>query len=301
VTSSTPAEQPAVIGVVGAPRSGSTVLGAIAARRTGGFHVGELHLLWDRLAGHRLCGCGAEVAQCPFWTEVWAQVRGTADVDTPQQACDLWAEAVRMRRAFTGGGTAASRFRALMDATYRSVARISGADTIIDSSKHPGYFRTMAEASTPIRLVHLTRDPRALAFSWSVAKPDPDQPGGAMATRQPAVVAAEWVGLNLLAGQACRRYPDARRVRYEHMVEHGIDQTIALPTPTGATSAGADDQSWNHTVAGNPLRMTSQADEELRLDRRWEQGLGRRDQAMVVAITGPMLAAYGYRLRRSTG
>lgn len=302
---------PAVIGVVGAPRSGSTVLGAVLAARTGGFHVGELHLLWDRLATRRLCGCGLEVNGCPFWTAVWDKVEGTAGVETPEAACGLWAEAVRMRRAFMPGGAGvADRFGALMDATYEAVSELSGLSQIIDTSKHPGYFRTLARARTPIRLVQLTRDPRALAYSWSVPKPDPDQPGGTMPVRSPATVAAEWVGLNVAAGLAGRSFDDFHRIRYEDMVTDGVDAVIPPPakqatvpdgretggdTSFGAHNdlAGGSGDVWNHTVAGNPLRMGG-GDHELRLDTRWEVGLVRSHRLAVTALTAPLLMAYGY-------
>ena len=55
--------------------------------------------------------------------------------------------------------------------------------------------------------------------------------------------------------------------------------------------------SASHTVAGNPMRFRT-GPTKLRRDDAWRQSLPRGRRVLVSALTGPLLARYGY-LRRT--
>lgn len=287
-------ETPTVVGLLGAPRSGSTIVATHIAQELGGIHVGELHLIWDRLASARLCGCGELVRHCSFWTRVWSRVEGSDIVESVDEARRLWDDAVRVRRLLRPPSPVlVLRFRELMEATYRAVADLARVRVVVDSSKHPGYFRALAGSSLDLRAVQLVRDPRAVAYSWSVAKPDRDRRQGVMERRQPALVAADWIALNLLSAHVGRRFEHFSRARYEDVVRDGtgplIDQLDLEPTRV-------EDRTWGHTVAGNPVRHDD-APAALALDRRWVEAMPALSRATVSMATMPLLIAYGYPLR----
>ena len=52
----------------------------------------------------------------------------------------------------------------------------------------------------------------------------------------------------------------------------------------------------NHTVDGNPMRM-SNGPVALRRDDAWRTGLSRTDRRLTIALTAPLALTYGYGLR----
>ena len=64
-------------------RSGSTLLDLMLGQIPGFVSVGELRFLWERgVREGQLCGCGAPVPKCPFWSRVLEEVFGTGLVRT---------------------------------------------------------------------------------------------------------------------------------------------------------------------------------------------------------------------------
>ena len=190
---------PSVVALVGAPRSGSTAVAEMLAQELNGVHVGELHLLFDRLKDPtRLCGCGAPVVDCEFWAPTWQRVLDTNVVKSLDDALELYDRAARFSSAIRTEESERARFARLMAAVYDAISTESGNQLIVDSSKHPMYFRAV-QGETDLSVLHLVRDPRGVAYSWSIAKPDPDKADGKMVKRSPAVVAGEWLVINYLA------------------------------------------------------------------------------------------------------
>ncbi len=76
-----------VLYILGAWRSGTTLLDRLLGQVKGFFSTGEIKVIWDRVFGHVwglgeysgedvLCGCGIPFKSCPFWTGVFRQAFG---------------------------------------------------------------------------------------------------------------------------------------------------------------------------------------------------------------------------------
>jgi len=92
-----------------------------------------------------------------------------------------------------------ARYAEMTAALYRRVADVTGAGVIIDSSKRPSdgaLLRLLPGIDTYI--VHLVRDPRAVAYSRQRKKLNPDREVPAdMGGKSPALSAFQWVVGNL--------------------------------------------------------------------------------------------------------
>ncbi len=79
-----------VLYILGAGRSGSTLLSNILGQLDGFQSVGELFYLWENgLLKGGLCGCGEPVLQCPFWSEVLSQSLGSSLI-RKHDKCKNW-------------------------------------------------------------------------------------------------------------------------------------------------------------------------------------------------------------------
>jgi hypothetical protein len=310
----TPASRPRVLYLGGLGRSGTTVLERVLGELGGVCSVGELVHLWQRgVLDDETCGCGVPFSQCPFWGEVGARAFGG------------WTKARAVRMEALRGRVDRSRFIPRLIAPrrldrrrdelreyvgtflrlYRAISDASGGGVIIDSSKHSSLaFCLRTEPAIDLRVVHVVRDPRGVAYSWSkeVRRPEATSGEALMTRYSPARSALLWTGHNLFLELLGRLGTRTRLLRYEHFVTDpgGVLQELITfaGLPAGADSLAFLDGatatlSPSHTVAGNPMRFRT-GPISLRRDDAWRSRLPRRTQLLVSALTAPLLARYGY-------
>jgi hypothetical protein len=187
----------------------------------------------------------------------------------------------------------------------RAITEVSGARTVVDSSKLPPYGGILERApGVDLRVVHLVRDPRATAYSWGQRKHQPDRGApDVMQMQTPVRAAALWSAWNAAAEVLGRRL-GARymRLRYEDLIADPATALRAVTRIIDAPDAAlplVDDHhatlAPSHTVAGNPDRFHG-GSVELRLDDRWRRELTSRDALTVSIISAPLMKRYGYRL-----
>ena len=297
---------PTVVYIVGAGRSGSTLLESLLTREIGGVAVGEIRLFLA--GGYRWkvrCGCGEPFLECPFWSDVMATTLDDTSADHRRLLEHTRRALVRNRAMPTllrgrGSWSAdAEAVAAVHDRLYRSIARVSERSIVVDSSKTPGYglFLT-ALGSVDVRVVHLVRDPRAVAYSWQRPKPwtqSAEATPPTMRTRSPAASAREWLTNNGLAGLVRRRAAASTRVRYEDLADDPDGVIASIVRELGLPNAAATGAPMTeHGFLGNPARMGSGPGAVVR-DDAWLRELSPRDRLVTTALTGPLLVRYGYR------
>lgn len=293
--------------IMGLGRSGSTVLDSLLGNHPRMIGVGELRLLptagWKR---SEYCACGVVVDECPFWREVRRRWEGLTDGATPSslEAAQNRVERIRYR-GFGGRGatTAHAEYARSTGALLRALEQVSGADIIVDSSKHPGRASALARIEgVTLRAVHLVRDVRAVA--WSLSKAYDANPRAGLqrkiVPRPPLRTALRWVFVNGMAERVARRLGPERwcRVRYEDLARDparalgDIGRLCGIDLgPLGERAASGEELRIGHTVAGNRLRMKGSF--RLRFDEQW-QGLSTRDERLLRLVAGPFLRRYGY-------
>jgi hypothetical protein len=294
---------PTVLYVSGWCRSGSTVLGNVLAEVPGVFHAGELRYLWLNgvleAGSNRRCGCGDPLAGCPVWSKVLAAVT-PADRTPTEHAAEVVAWQARSRTRHTwwvlhGRRPGAGGWPALLAATYRAVAEVTGAGVVVDSSKYAADAAWLwrLDGIRPVQL-HLVRDPRAVAHSYR-------RPKGYVERRTPLDSTLHWVGANLAAEAVGRAHrAGSLRLRHEDLTgdpRAAVARVLALAgrpdAPDPVAAGGTVELGGNHTVTGNPDRF-ARGPTRLRADQGWRTGLPARQRALVTAVALPLLHRYGY-------
>jgi sulfotransferase family protein len=303
-----------VLYILGAGRSGSTLLGNLLNEVDQFHHVGELRHFW-RLSAvpDRRCGCGLSIAECPVWSRV-ASAPGVAGID-PGRMEVLQSQVVRaqrMRSVLDGrqlrSRPGVSEWTDAVSALYRAVADVTGARLIVDSSKRPqnGAFLRALPMVDPF-FVHLVRDARAVAFSWRRRKlvPDRDRPVETPVWG-PFHATSDWMKQTLLAELVLTREGPARslRLRYEDLIEGPRESLVRIAHIVGeddvrlpSMTAGEVHLGGSHTLTGNPSRFES-GPVRLRLDDEWRSRLTRTDRIVVTLLAMPGLLRFGYPVAR---
>ncbi len=299
-----------VLYIAGWGRSGSTILDNVLGQIEGFFSVGEINYVWERnVIENRLCGCGLPFRQCGVWPGIFYEAYGGIDRVDAREMIQLRDGGLRIRHVpllfSTRGrrllGTRLKPLAARLGRLYETI-RASGENrVIVDSSKTPLYGYELAMTpEADLYVVHLVRDPRAVAYSWLRKKFQSDT--GAYMPRYGAVESAlAWSAWNLLTEPFRRLCPDRYlRLRYEYLVEEPREAVVRILDLLGEEPPDLPfgkqrevELQTNHTVGGNPSRFRT-GRVELRLDEEWRSGMKPADKSLVTALTWPLLLRYRY-------
>lgn len=307
-----------VVYVVGSGRSGSTLLDRMLGQATDVIAVGELVQLWtpgelDKL----VCGCGEPVRTCALWSAVADRAFGGWESEDFQLAVELRSIITRHRYLplqllpgdVFGFGRRAQVLGRIAERTYDAISEVSGCAVVVDSSKEVAFAYVAAQAMpSRLRLVHLVRNGRGVAYSWtkSVPKPELGNPNARLPRYKPIRMAVRWVIYNLLVDPLRMRGIQTLAMRYESLVEDpkealGRVLTMTALPPDGSRLDFVDGSTVHltpsHTVAGNPMRFRQGA-VTLRIDEAWRTGMSRRDKILATVIMSPLLLRFGYFRRR---
>lgn len=297
-----------VVFVAGAGRSGSSLFADVLGVLGEGTVVGELRQIWTRgIQENWYCGCGKRFSDCPEWQRIIGAWKRRSN-QSPATMAKLTAKLSSARyaprlllHAATGRWTEDERrLQQGLATLYQVLYEVTGNRCVVDASKTATYGLLLAGANgVRLRTVHLVRDPRAVAHSWTRRRVRMDAgTARSMKTFGPSRSAAQWLFWNFLARLLRRASTDFVTVRYEDFVRSPADAV------TSALGAGDVEMSSDttvhlpttHTVSGNPARMT-RGIVDLRPDDAWHSEMSLRRRWLVSIISAPMLRTLGYRFR----
>jgi hypothetical protein len=299
--------------VGGMGRSGSTLIERLLGELPGFCSVGEVVHLWRRgLVENERCGCGLPFADCGFWGEVGARAFGGWGRLDARRVLRLKDSVDRTRflpALLNGPGEGAlavrgEQYTELYHRLYSAVAEVSGARVIVDASKHASLAACLRwRYGARMRLLHVVRDPRAVAHSWGkrVTRPDAS-PGSSepeMARYSAGRSALQWMTQNSSLDALARLGTPTLRVRYEDFVadpEAEFGRICDFAGHTGvplALGEGGVELSEGHAVSGNPMRFRP-GPVGVRADQGWRDGLAPWRRHLVTMVTTPTRGRYGY-------
>src|SRR5580704_5408151 len=311
-----PGQGPIVVYIAGSGRSGSTLLERALGEIPGFVNVGELIDLYRQVAaqGER-CGCGEPFAQCPFWSRVGDRAFDGWQEQKLDATSQLQGKVARQRRMprLLAMRLAGARFRAEVAAygasytgLYGAIAAEAGAACVVDASKWPVQALALARAGLDVRVIHLVRDVRGVAYSLGkrdVSRPHAVAGADVMTRLSPAEAAARWVAVQSQTGMLRWCGLPVTRMRYEEFVRHprrAVEAALAgigLPVPAAHLAHLGDGRvllGTSHGLSGNPSRFRD-GEITLRADETWRASMSRRDRLIVTAIGLPLMLRYGIK------
>jgi Sulfotransferase family len=295
-----------VVYIVGKGRSGSTLLDDLLGTLPGVAPLGEVRLVWKRgFDEGYVCTCGALLTDCPVWRPAVEAAIGVIDprvLDATNRLQDRVMTWPHVPAVLLGARPRDDRrWGQLMGRLYAGLANLLRASTLVDSSKwpmSPGILGLVPDVEPWV--LHLVRDPRAVAHSWRQHKGGVGQPElprfGAIHT------SLSWTARNVAAELARRYVPPERQrlLRYEDLVERPREVTRDLGAWLDVADpdrAFLDDRTIHlgeaHLVGGNPRRL-ERGDIVIQADAGWSTGPPTTGRWIVEALTRPLLSRYGY-------
>ncbi|MDQ3891183.1 MAG: sulfotransferase [Actinomycetota bacterium] len=322
---STPERSPAVVPVLyvgGYTRSGTTLVGLMLDKLPGVASAGELRYLWRQgPLNNRLCSCGAPFRECPFWSEVGRRAYGGWDRVPLDELVDFEQRYLRVRfipwftlsRRPRGFARVHASYADHLARLYRAIRDVSGCSVVVDSSKDPTYgFALRTVPGIELRLVHLVRDSRGVAYSWTKTVERPEVVGErAFFDRfSPLETGYRWSLWNAAFDVLKAFGVPSERVRYES-VPQSPDAVVRGIAALASANGAADDvpelfgggefvPASGHMIGGNPIRFSRGA-MRIRLDDEWRNRMAARERWAVTAVSWPLLLRHGYLSKQAAG
>ena len=290
-----------VIYIMGMGRSGSTLLNIILGNHPEIESFGDLiDLTRFGWLNNELCSCGKNGNDCPFWSRVQHEWVKYASITIEEYlALQNTFEHIRsIPRLCKEKVRKSTKFMLYEDHTlllFKAIRAVSNKPFIADASKTPG--RAFALSLMPeidLRLIHLVRDARGVAFS----KKKPTIPPAT-----PVLVSAViWVLVNIFSTWVCRQLgaEKARRIRYEDFTdtpekilnEIGPLSGVDLTDIAAAVSVG-ESMHIGHIIAGNRIRMDGGVLPRS-ADREWTGKPSINERCLIKIIAGGLMRYYGF-------
>ncbi len=302
-----------ILYIGGAGRSGSTLLELLLGNEANLFSVGEVRFFWQysQSADHR-CGCGAELHTCEFWSRVVKRLADSeSDLESLGQLASRWDRTRRVPKLARRLARPSGGLETLLDGTgqlYRAVEREARDATLVDSSKVPSHLHLLTRLEgMDVRLLHLVRDPRAVAYAWRRRRKTERgiiaSDGVRMPARSYLLATLVWAVENFFVGRLARRQSAACLVRYEDLVADpaGTLTRVAReldldPFELRALEGKQARLEPTHSVGGNPLRFGPTKSTVIRSDQEWRQKMSPGLRIVLGLLVLPLLKRYGYRL-----
>lgn len=302
---------PSVVFIAGMGRSGSTVLGRALGEIPRWWSLGEVVHLWTRgVAENERCACGERFHECPIWTAIGNEAYGGWNNLDLEHILDLQRSVDRDRHMITNLSPYHReqyrlRFEEYGDILlrlYRAARLVTDSDVLVDSSKHVStaiVLRNITEID--LRVIHLIRDSRGVAYSWTkrVVRPETDN-RDIMTQWAPAHTSARYIAYNYILQGMSLSYTPVHRLRYEDFVDDPrrsisdiVDFAGCAATDLPFIHGKAIDLRPNHNIGGNPVRFEA-GRVKVKNDEAWRVGLSSRHKRIVTALTWPLLVQHGY-------
>lgn len=302
----TDSKKPLIVYIGGYGRSGSTLLDVLLGSHPQAVSLGEVRYAQRHIdRGVTVCGCGSAADACSLWGD--QRVKSTLAAYHATRSRSLlegWWGYLLAIRAAGAGSYGATTFD-----LYHALAETAEADVLVDSSKTAGGARSRPYllhrlAGLPVKLVHLSRDPRSVNRSVRSGSNEARETGEDLDTRFAGLRGTlGWLFANLaalLAGWLIGR-DNYLRLRYEDLIAepeaslrrlwqfsglepHIMDET--LERGPGLTPA--------HVIGGN--RMSRSGSVRVRPRRPAPPDTGLRD-ALIWISTLPVALLLGHPFR----
>jgi hypothetical protein len=215
-----------VLYIAGSGRCGSTVLSQLLGEINGFVNVGELRYLFNtQMRQHDWpCGCGQQPYECAFWRDYIQEI--------PEEVVQWGTDMLRIRNfpllklkhTLMVKDQHLNTFLSVTKKLYHRISEEAGAKVIVDASKQPVFLWALGLVDDiELFVLHLIRDPRDVATSWS-------KPKGYLREKDSLQVTLQWILSNMLPEILYAHTRKYMRLRYEDFVIQPLDSVSKIIT-----------------------------------------------------------------------
>ena len=270
--------------LLGAGRSGTTIMAALMNTHTNIHTAGELHQFFSHLRGDKNCSCGQPLANCPFWSPIVSAINQSEESGADVISFLNKKEAHRNILKFLLFGSRDKRYNDIQSDLFGKIRSHTDSNSwILDSSKYLArYLLLKKNNDLDIRGIYMVRDVRGVIYSFSKK---------VQSSRSPLSALIYYCLINFFAQWICWTDNRVIKVRYEDLMAKpeqtlsGIYKKVLGESPE--ENLVPEEFDMPHIVGGN--RMRSKQRIKLELDEKWRQKIPRSKQILYYILAFPLM------------
>ncbi|MEP2936578.1 MAG: sulfotransferase [Gilvibacter sp.] len=284
-----------VVYLMGAGRSGTTLLATLLGNSEHIVTLGEMHQFLDYMLDSNPCSCGQQLSDCVFWKPVLARLQTSYSAEE-LQAINKANKKVEKHRNILGSLMFSNRkYQAFQQQLFKHIQEAHSSPFYLDSAKYIS--RGAQLAKTPgidIKIVYMVRDVRGLIHSFGK---------NVQTSKSPISTLFYYTMINSfgLIAQGVMGKKKVLRLRYESLVENPQGSLQKMGAFFGTNldhvhSKLKEGQPFDmpHIIAGN--RMKTQKTIRLKPDFAWKKSQSRPTQILYYLLTLPLQLIFKYRI-----
>ncbi|AYO17485.1 sulfotransferase [Vibrio owensii] len=283
--------KPKVIYLIGAGRSGTTILATLLNNSNSIVNVGELHHLPDNIINEGLCSCGVKLIGCEKWSSVIS--KEITSIEYMKQKSSIDSHLNNIVNIFLPNRF--KLFERVNTRLFQSLSKENGYKQVLDAAKFPGRALALSRISDlDTKFIYLVRDPRGVSYSF----------GKKVQTSKGIVSSCIYYNaINFLSEIYMRFFfkNSCIKVRYEDLLDNPevVLKNIGLHLDEDLTSVSNKIRtdkyfSIGHIVGGNRLKESREV--KLRFDNRWLNDMKPWRRKIIYFLTFPFNFINGYKL-----
>lgn len=287
-----------IIYILGAGRSGSTILATVLHNHDEVQNVGELHQFFSYLKNDDLCSCGMVFSECEYWAEVKDRLPETLKNNAARYA-ELshqmeYHSAIPYYLVGTKPGKSFQKYKQAQESIVQALDNNKG-KYILDSAKYMGRYLALRRIfNKDVKGIFLVRDLRGVI--WSFKKK--------VQTQSPPLRTLIYYLLTNTLGQVLTWFSPADqilKVRYEDVVEKPEETFKSIGSFLNLDFSEAikkinNGQSFEiaHIVGGNRLKKSSEV--VLRKDDKWIKNMPGIQKVAYYLLAFPLMICNKYKI-----
>ena len=279
-----------IIYLLGAGRSGTTVIATVMNAHPNIQTAGELHQFIGHLLGDKDCSCGKTLATCEFW-------RNTSNnFQVSIKELHQWKRQIKKQEAhrnipkYLFNKREYKDYSRIQELVFTNISKESKGKWILDSSKYIGrYLLLKRSEKLKVRGVYVVRDVRGVIASFKKK---------VQSSRSPLSAILYYLMINTFAQLVSWTDKGVVKVRYEDFMRdpEGVSQQIygrispTLDTPISLPS----EFEMPHIIGGNRLRKNKTI--RLNFDEKWKKDFSKWQKIVYYCLAAPIMILNGYKI-----
>lgn len=278
-----------ILYLLGAGRSGTTLLATILNSTSNITSYGELHQFYSYAKENKKCSCGYTIFDCPVWGKVINNLNLSNKEIAIFEATQNLEEKHKHIPLLLLGKKGSLEYRKSQEMLFSSICLNDG-NWILDSSKYVGRFLLLNQLKNEkLKGIYVIRDIRGVIYSFSKK---------VQTTKKPLSTILYYLLINTFAQIVCWLNKDIIKLRYEDLVENPTQVVNHIYSYLLENSENnlVLNKSFEmpHIIGGNRLKINRSI--KINKDEEWKHKLSRRKQIIYYILGFPFMLINNYKI-----
>ena len=279
-----------ILYLLGAGRSGTTLVATVLNAHPEICTVGEMHQFMEYLAKEGICSCGEALNSCEFWKKILDDLKWDKDEVNHNYSYSQEKERHRNIGKLLFSRSADEHYLNIHEAVFTSIQRHASKRAFLDSSKYISRYLLLRKSSLlKTKGIFIVRDIRGVIHSFNKQVQTPRKPWSS--------ILYYWA-INIYGELVYRLDKNVIKIKYEHFIENpGVElEQIYMHVFDKPQKEVILQEVFEmpHIIGGN--RMKKQNKITIRKDLEWKSAIKRYKQILYYIAALPLMIINGYRI-----